>query len=100
MSSGLKLDDNLITLFIGALLGLTVYFWRAPPAFAAIIAFVLVLAHYQYNDAINNFVVRNFFGVLAAAETTEGRFRILWHSGIGQGAQRIRDREGHPVTGR
>jgi len=100
MSSGLKLDDNVITLFIGALLGLTVYFWWAPSAFAAIIAFVLVLGHYQYNDAINNFVVRNFFGVLAAAETPDGRFRVLWHGGIGQGAQRIRDRDGKPITGR
>src|SRR6266849_2935421 len=100
MSSGLKLDDNVTTLIIGALLGLTVYFWRAPLAFAAIIAFVLVLGHYQYNDAINNFVVRNFFGVLAAAETPSGRFRVLWHGGIGQGAQRIRDRDGNPATGR
>jgi hypothetical protein len=100
MSSGLKLDNNVITLLIGALLGLTVYFWRAPLAFAAIIAFVLVLGNYQYNDAINNFVVRNFFGVLAAAETADGQFRILWHGGIGQGAQRIRDRDGNPVPGR
>jgi SAM-dependent methyltransferase len=100
MSSGLKLDDNLITLFIGALLGLTASFWRAPLAFAAIIGFVLILGHYQYNDALNNFVVRNFFGVLAAAETANGRFRVLWHGGIGQGAQRIRDRDGNPVTGR
>jgi hypothetical protein len=99
MSSGPKLDDNLITLFIGALLGLTVYFWRAPLAFAAIIAFVLVLGHYQYSDAIDNFVVRNFFGVLAAAETSDGRFRLLWHGGTGQGAQRIRDRDGNPVAG-
>jgi len=100
MWSGPKLDDNVITLFIGALLGLTVYFWRAQLAFAAIIAFVLVLGHYQYSDAVNNFVVRNFFGVLAAAETTDGRFRLLWHGGIGQGAQRIRDRDGSPVSGR
>jgi SAM-dependent methyltransferase len=100
MSSGVKLDDNLITLFIGALLGLTASFWRAPLAFAAIIGFVLILGHYQYNGATNNFVVRNFFGVLAAAETADGRFRVLWHGGIGQGAQRIRDRDGNPVTGR
>jgi SAM-dependent methyltransferase len=100
MSSDLKLDNNVATLLIGGLLGLTIYFWRAPLAFAAIIAFVLVLGHYQYNDAINNFVVRNFFGVLAAAETDDGRFRILWHGGIGQGAQRIRDSAGHPLIGR
>ncbi len=61
---------------------------------------MLVLGHYQYNDATNNLVVRNFFGVLAAAETADGRFRVLWHGGIGQGAQRIRDRDGNPVTGR
>ena len=30
MRSGANLDDNVITLFIGVLLGLTVYFWRAP----------------------------------------------------------------------
>jgi len=100
MSSGVRVDDNVITLLIGALLGLTAYFWRAAPAFASIIAFTLVLGHYQYNDAVNNFVVRNFFGVLAAAETSDGRFRILWHGGIGQGAQRIRDRDGKPITGR
>jgi precorrin-6B methylase 2 len=100
MSLGLKFDNNVITLLLGALLGLTAYFWRASLAFAAIVAFVLILGHYQYNDAINNFVVRNFFGVLAAAETADGRFRILWHGGIGQGAQRIRDRDGHPLTGR
>jgi len=100
MSSGLKLDDNLITLFIGALLGLIVYFWRARLAFATIIGFVLILGHYQYNAAFNNFVVRNFFGVLVAAETPDGRFRVLWHGGIGQGAQRIRDRDGNPITGR
>ena len=100
MSSGLKLDDNLITLFIGALFGLLVYFWRSRLAFAVIIGFVLILGHYQYNAAFNNFVVRNFFGVLAAAETPDGQFRVLWHGGIGQGAQRIRDRDGNPLTGR
>src|SRR5207247_8068412 len=94
-----KVDNNLITLLIGALLGLTVYFWRGPLAFAGIIAFGFVLGNYQYNDAINNFVVRNFFGVLAAAETADGRFRILWHGGVGQGAQRIRDRDGNHTTG-
>jgi SAM-dependent methyltransferase len=100
MSLGLKPDNNVTTLLIGGLLGLTVYFWRAPLAFAAIIAFVLVLGHYQYNEFINNFVVRNFFGVLAAAETADGRFRILWHGGFGQGAQRIRDHDGNALTGR
>src|SRR5260370_24203942 len=82
MSSGLKPDDNVITLFIGALLGLTVCFWRAPLAFAAIIAFVLVLGHYQDNDAINKFVVRNFFVALAPAATAHRPVRAPCHAGI------------------
>jgi hypothetical protein len=45
MRSGVNLEHNVITLLIGALLGLTAYFWRAPLAFVAITAFVLVLSH-------------------------------------------------------
>jgi hypothetical protein len=96
---GLSLDDNVMTLLIGAFLGLTVYFWRTPLAFAAVIGFALISTHYQY-DAAQGFVVRNFFGVLRAGETPNGKFRILWHGGFGQGAQRIRDDAGKPITGR
>jgi hypothetical protein len=45
MRSGVNLEHNVITLLVGALLGLTAYFWRAPLAFVAITAFVLVLSH-------------------------------------------------------
>jgi hypothetical protein len=96
---GLSLDDNVMTLLIGAFLGLTVYFWRTPLAFAAVIAFALISTHYQY-DGNQGFVVRNFFGVLRAGDTPNGKFRILWHGGFAQGAQRIRDDSGKPITGR
>ncbi len=43
---------------------------------------------------------RNFFGVLSVVETPDGRFRQLWQGITGQGAERIRDRDGNPVTGR
>jgi hypothetical protein len=95
----LSLDDNVMTLLIGALLGCTLYFWRTPLAFAAIIAFALISSHYQY-DGDHGYVVRNFFGVLRVGETPNGKFRILWHGGFGQGAQRIRDDANKPVTGR
>jgi hypothetical protein len=100
MTYGLRINDNVVTLVLGMLLGTTVYFWRAPPAFAAIVGFVLIANHYQYNDNTKDFAIRNFFGVLAATETSNGKFRILWHGGIGQGAQRIRDDAGRPITGR
>jgi len=95
----LSFDYNMFNVFIGVLLGLTVQFWRAPLPFATIIAFLLVASHY-YNENASNLLVRNFFGVLNVMETTDGRFRVLWHGTTAQGAQRIRDDEGNPVTGR
>src|SRR5262249_47892963 len=96
----LRLDGNFVSIFVGVLLGLTVHFWHAPVPFAAIVAFLLIGSHYYFNDTSSNFQVRNFFGVLNAAETPDGRFRILWHGTAAQGAQRIRDEAGNPVSGR
>ena len=96
----LKFSLQIMILLLGALLGLTVYFWRAPLPFAAILVFVLLSTHYYFKDFGRSYVVRNFFGVLNAAETTNGKFRILWHGGTAQGAQRIRDDNGTPLSGR
>jgi hypothetical protein len=96
----LKLDSNLVYVFVGVLLGLTVHFWRAPVSLAAIVAFLLIGNYYYNRDYTSSFQVRNFFGVLNAAETSDGRFRVLWHGSTGQGAQRIRDDDGNPVSGR
>jgi SAM-dependent methyltransferase len=95
----LGFDYNLFNVFVGVLIGLTVAFWRAPLAFAAIVAFLLGLNHF-YDDNISNYVVRNFFGVLNVAETTDGRFRVLWHGTTAQGTERIHDDNGNPTTGR
>jgi hypothetical protein len=92
-------DSNLFNVFVGVLLGLTVMFWRVPLAFAAIVAFLLIASH-AFNDIASNFVTRNFFGVLNVAETSDGRFRLLWHGTTAQGSQRIIDDEGKPLTGR
>ena len=93
------LSNNLFGVAIGVMLGLTVQYWRAPLPFAAIIAFVF-LAGFYYNENIRSQTVRNFFGVLSITETSDGRFRVLWHGTAAQGAQRIRDDNGVPVTGR
>ena len=93
------LSNNLFGVAIGVMLGLTVQYWRAPLPFAGIIAFVF-LAGFYYNENIRSQTVRNFFGVLSITETSDGRFRVLWHGTAAQGAQRIRDDSGVPVTGR
>ena len=95
----LNFDNNIFYVFIGVLVGLSAQFWRAPLPFAAIIAFLLVAGHY-FNETASALLVRNFFGVLDVIETTDGRFRVLWHGTTAQGAQRIRDDDGNLVTGR
>jgi hypothetical protein len=92
-------DARMYLLFIGVLLGLTVYFWRMPLAFAAIVGF-LFIANAYVNDTPSIYRVRNFFGVLNVVDTTDGRYRVLWHGTTAQGTQQVRDDEGKPLTGR
>jgi hypothetical protein len=95
----LPFDYNLFSVCVGVLLGLSVQFWRAPLPFAAIIAFLLIAGQY-FTDYTSNLLVRNFFGVLNVAETSDGRFRVLWHGTTAQGSQRIRDQDGNSLSGR
>ncbi len=95
----LNVDFTFFNVLVGALLGLTVRFWRAPLPFAAIIAFLFVSSHY-FNAVVSPYSVRNFFGVLNVTDTSDGRFHVLWHGTTGQGTQRVRDDEGNPVSGR
>jgi hypothetical protein len=95
----LTLDYNLFAVFVGVLLGLTVQFWRTPLPFAAVVAFLLVVGHY-FTNSTSNLLVRNFFGVLNVTETSDGRFRVLWHGTTAQGSQRIRDWDGNALAGR
>lgn len=94
-----QIDDRLFNVATGVLLGLTVQFWRAPLPFAVILALVLVVNHY-FNEGTEDLVVRNFFGVLKVQESPDGMFRVLWHDSTTHGAQRIRDQNYNPVTGR
>jgi SAM-dependent methyltransferase len=94
-----KLQYNLFGVVTGVLLGLAVQYWRVPLPFAAIVAFIFFADHY-YQENIRTQTVRNFFGVLSVEESSDGRFRTLWHGTTAQGSQRIRDNEGNLVTGR
>jgi hypothetical protein len=61
---------------------------------------MLFVMNYYNNYSVSNYLVRNFFGVLNVLETSDGRFRVLYHGTTAQGAQRIRDQEGNLLTGR
>jgi hypothetical protein len=97
---GFKLPGTAIIIFEGIFLGLTVYVWRVPAAFAAIIGFVLFTTSYGFGYDRYKVLIRNFFGVLYVTESPDGRFRTLWHGTIGQGSQRIRDNFGNLLSGR
>lgn len=45
-------------------------------------------------------MVRSFFGVHRITETSNGRFRVLSHGSTVHGAQRLRQDDGTPVSGR
>jgi SAM-dependent methyltransferase len=92
-------DSTLFSVLVGVLLGLTVHFWRAPLTLAAIVAFLLY-AGQTYNQGTSDLQVRNFFGVLNVSESQDGAYRVLWHGTTAQGAQRLLDYNGKPLTGR
>ncbi len=68
--------------------------------FTAAIATVFAFAYFFGKDSGDRDFVRSFFGVHKVSESDGGRFRILMHGVIEHGAQRIRDDQGRPLTGR
>jgi SAM-dependent methyltransferase len=99
IASDIRFDSPIYAVVVGFLLGLTAKFWRMSLSFAAIIAMLFLMNHYNTYSASNH-LVRNFFGVLNVVEATDGRFRVLYHGTTAQGAQRIRDRDGNLLKGR
>ncbi len=81
------------------LLLVCVLFWRTPLPFAATVAFVLIAAHVVFEQQ-SSVAVRSFFGIFKVVESSDGRFRVLQHGTTMHGAQRIRDDNGVPITGR
>jgi hypothetical protein len=77
----------------------TVLFWRDPVPFAAIVVMVL-MAHHIVQEGGSTLTWRSFFGVMKVNETLNGQFRTLSHGTTLHGGQRIRDRQGNPITGR
>jgi SAM-dependent methyltransferase len=98
-SADVRFDTPIYAVVIGFLLGLTVRFWRTPLPFAAIVAMLFLMNHYN-TSSTSAYLVRNFFGVLNVVETPDERFRVLYHGTTAQGAQRIRDLDGNLLKGR
>ncbi|HEY6257362.1 MAG TPA: fused MFS/spermidine synthase [Xanthobacteraceae bacterium] len=84
---------------VGAFLVAAVLFWRAPLPFAAAVAVALFIDH-TYVDVAGTTSVRSFFGVHKIADSEDGQFRVLSHGTTLHGAERIRDANGSPVSGR
>ncbi len=93
------IDVQTYHFMLGGLLILTVLFWRDPVPFTVIIATVL-MAHHYVQEGGSKLTLRSFFGVLKVNETSNGQFRTLSHGTTLHGGQRIRDKQGKPVTGR
>ncbi len=92
-------EETRFNWIIGSFLAVAALFWRAPLPFAATVAVVLSINH-TYIDENGTTSVRSFFGVSRVADSEDGRFRVLSHGTTLHGAERIRDQDGNPVSGR
>jgi hypothetical protein len=91
-------DETTFNRTVAVLLIACVPLSRVPPAFATIVASVLLANHVLFEQA-STISVRSFFGVAKIVESSDHQFRILQHGTTMHGAQRIRAADGGPVTG-
>jgi SAM-dependent methyltransferase len=97
---GYELNDRQFKTAVGAVLAISVLFWFDPLKFAVAIALAFIVVRVYEVDVGHRDYVRSFFGVHKVTETADGQFRTLMHGTTEHGAERIRDGEGKPVTGR
>jgi hypothetical protein len=91
-------DETTFNRTVAVLLVACVPLWRAPLAFAALVASILFANHTLFEQA-ETVSVRSFFGVAKIVQSSDHQFRILQHGTTMHGAQRIRDDDGQPVAG-
>jgi hypothetical protein len=95
-----ELNDKQFKTAVGAVLAISVLFWFDPLKFAVAIALAFIVVRLYEVDVGERDYVRSFFGVHKITETIDGQFRTLMHGTTEHGAERIRDAEGKPATGR
>lgn len=93
-------DAGLYRMAIGALLAVAFVFQRDVLTFATAIAVTFMVVHLYGRDGGERETLRSFFGVHRIVESEDREHRLLMHGTTAHGAQRIRDDDGNPVTGR
>jgi hypothetical protein len=93
-------DQTAFNWTIGAMLVAAGLVSREPLPFAAVIAVVFIIGQAYKPDSEVRETMRSFFGVHKITETADGQFRVFLHGTTIHGAERLRDEQGDPITGR
>lgn len=94
------LDADIYRMGIGALLALAFVFRRDTLTLAGAVALTFMVVHLYGRDGGERESRRSFFGVHRIVESDDGQYRLLMHGTTTHGAQRIRNDDGDPTSGR
>ncbi len=102
---GLRASDAMVTplrVVVLSLAAISIAFalLRDPPKSAVAVAIALAIIRFYPTDEGRSETLRSFFGVNQVYETPDRRFRVLKHGSTIHGAQMLRTKDGHAVTGR
>jgi len=95
-----EIDAGVYRMAVGALLAVAFVFQRQTLTFAAAVAVTFMVVHLYGRDGGERETLRSFFGVHRIVESEDGEYRLLMHGTTAHGAQRIREENGKPLTGR
>jgi len=93
-------DEKVFSWTIGAMLVVAGLVSREPLPFAAVVAVVFIIGQAYKPDSEVRETMRSFFGVHKITETSDGQFRVFLHGTTIHGAERLRDDQGDPITGK
>jgi len=93
-------DEKVFNWTIGAMLIVAGFVSREPLPFAAIMAVVFIIGQVYKPDSEVRETMRSFFGVHKITETSDGQYRVFLHGTTIHGAERLRDENNEPITGR
>jgi hypothetical protein len=83
-----------------AMVGLMVVYRQRPARLFALVVLSFVITGMWQPGLARVENARSFFGVHKVVETADGRHRLLFHGTTIHGAERVRDANGAPLTGR
>jgi hypothetical protein len=95
-----QLTGNWFVAAVAAPLVLGVLLARNVLVLATLVALSLLVVRFHGNESDDRDYIRSFFGVYKIAESEDGLFRVLRHGTTEHGAQRIRNADRTPATGK